>query len=53
MVRSIKKACLVKKISSDYKNFLLDNDLIIFPSFDGNLTSNVLAAAAFCLLFDK
>ena len=47
---NIKKACLVKKISSDYENFLIDNDLIIFPSFDGNLTSNVLAAATFCLV---
>jgi len=45
----IKQGCSVDSIGSDYKNFLINNDLIIFPTFSDELGSNVLAAAGYCL----
>ena len=41
--------CEVYSIGADYKNFLIDNDLIIFPMFD-SLDEGVLAAAAPCII---
>ena len=46
----LKEYCELSKVGSNYKNFLIDNDVIIFPSFDSTLGDYVLAAAAFCLL---
>ena len=45
----IKQGCEVDAISSDYKNFLKNNDLIVFPTFSNKLGSTVLAAAGYCL----
>ena len=45
----IMEACLLNTIGEGYEDFLIDNDLIIFPMFD-TLPSGVLAAAAPCLL---
>ena len=46
----IKNYCDLNTIGDDYSNFLITNDLIIFPSFDSTLGEGVLAAAAPCLL---
>ena len=46
----IKNYCSLKNIGDDYSNFLVTNDLIIFPMFDSSLDSGVLAAAVPCLL---
>ena len=45
----IKQGCEVDSLGSDYTNFLINNDLIVFPTFSTELGSNVLAAAAYCL----
>ena len=45
----IMDACELSNIGEGYKDFLVDNDLIIFPMFD-SLENEVLAAAAPCLL---
>ena len=45
----IMEGCLLSTIGEGYEDFLIDNDLIIFPMFD-TLQSGVLAAAAPCLL---
>jgi hypothetical protein len=45
----IKQACEVDSLGSDYTNFLVNNDLIVFPTFSTELGSSVLAAAGFCL----
>jgi hypothetical protein len=45
----IKQGCEVDAISSDYKNFLKTNDLIVFPTFSNKLGSSILAAAGYCL----
>ena len=45
----IMEGCLLSTIGEGYEDFLIDNDLIIFPMFD-TLPSGVLAAAAPCLL---
>jgi hypothetical protein len=46
---TFKKGCGLNKLPSDFKNLLNDYDLIVFPSFDQDLSSNVLAAATFCI----
>ena len=50
---SIKRACQVNNIASNYDTFLFDYDLMIFPSFDSSLDSSVLASATFCLYDDE
>ena len=47
-LRQIKDVCQIDIIGDDYKNFLIKNDLIIFPKFD-DLGNEVLAAAAPCI----
>ena len=49
---NIKKACIIDEIDRDYENFLINNDLIIFPSFSQNLSETTIAAATYCL-YDK
>ena len=44
----VKDACHIDKIGDDYNNFLIKNDLIIFPMFN-DLDDEILAAAAPCL----
>ena len=46
---NIKKACGVNNIDSNYGTFLIDYDIVVFPSFNGNLSSSTLAAASFCI----
>jgi hypothetical protein len=46
----IKTECDVDAIDNNYANFLKDNDLVIFPSFDYPLEEYVLAAAKACLV---
>ena len=46
----LKEYCDLNSVGSNYKNFLIDNDVIIFPSFDSTLDKSILAAATFCLL---
>ena len=45
----IKQGCEVDSLGSDYANFLINNDLIVFPTFSTELGSSVLAAAGYCL----
>ena len=44
-----KKSCKVDKLPSDFERLLIDNDLIIFPSFQENLDSETVAAANPCI----
>ena len=46
-------ACVLDKIGQDYENFLVDNDLIIFPMFSEELGYGVLAAATYCITLTK
>ena len=45
----IKQGCEVDSLGSGYEDFLIDNDLIVFPSFSSELGSSTLAAAGYCL----
>lgn len=45
---TIMKNCELDKIGKDYGNFLVTNDLIIFPMFE-NLENEVIASASHCL----
>ena len=45
----IKEQCELDSIDSNYANFLKNNDIIIFPSFDSTLGGSTLAAAGLCL----
>ena len=49
---TIKEYCELDSVSSDYRNFLKNNDVVVFPSFY-NLGSGVLAAAGACLTYGK
>ena len=42
--------CNLNVIGQDYGNFLLRNDIIIFPEFDSTLGSSTIAAAGACLI---
>ena len=46
----IKELCELNTIGAGYADFLVNNDVIIFPQFDSDLGSNVLAAAAPCIV---
>ena len=46
------KVCGLNSIGKDYSNFLIENDLIIFPMFK-DLGRETLAAAGPCLIGDK
>ena len=46
----IKELCELDTIGAGYADFLVTNDVIIFPQFDSDLGSNVLAAAAPCIV---
>jgi len=46
----IKESCNVKEIGSDYGNYLINNDVIVFPSFIDNMGNSVLASAGYCLI---
>ena len=48
---AIKQVCQVEQISSDYKNFLVNYDVIVFPSFF-DLGTSILAQAGACLAFN-
>ena len=50
---TIIRGCEVDEISSNYRNFLITNDVIVFPSFNSELGSSVLAAAGFCLTYGR
>ena len=49
-VDDIKELCDLDTIGAGYADFLVNNDVIIFPQFDSDLGSNVLAAAAPCIV---
>ena len=42
--------CELSSIGNGYRNYLIDNDVIIFPTFDDSLGSEVIAAALFCIM---
>ena len=46
----IKELCDLDTIGAGYADCLVTNDVIIFPQFDSDLGSNVLAAAAPCIV---
>ena len=46
----IMELCELDTIGAGYADFLVNNDVIIFPQFDSDLGSNVLAAAAPCIV---
>ena len=46
---TIKQSCGIDNIGNNYQNYLIENDLIIFPIFDNTLANNVLAAAGMCM----
>ena len=46
----IKSACEVDSIDPNYANFLKENDLVIFPSFEYQFDEYTLAAARYCLV---
>ena len=52
-LKTIKENCEVEKVGSNYENFLKDNDVIVFPSFNSQLNKQVIAAAGFCLNYGK
>jgi len=45
---AFKMGCDLDELSSSYENFFIDNDVIIFPSFN-EVGENVLAAAGACV----
>ena len=52
-LETLLNACELDKIGQDYENFLVDNDLIIFPMFSEELGYGVLAAATYCITLTK
>jgi hypothetical protein len=46
---TIMEQCEINSLGQGYENYLINNDLIIFPSFDSTLGVGVLAAASLCL----
>ena len=46
---NIKYSCDVDNIGSGYQSYFLFSDLVIFPTFDSTLATNVLAAAGMCM----
>ena len=46
----IMELCELDTLGAGYADFLVNNDVIIFPQFDSDLGSNVLAAAAPCIV---
>jgi len=48
---TIMDGCDLTTIGSDYSNFLINNDVIVFPSFNNELDQGVLAAAGACLIY--
>ena len=53
MKDKIMKMCELNVIGQDYGNFLLRNDIIIFPEFDSTLGSSTIAAAGACLISEE
>ena len=51
-LNTIKESCEIDEVSSDYANFLKNDDVVIFPSFQ-KLGENVIASATFCLTESK
>ena len=51
-VADLIEVCGIDTIGEDYPNFLIENDLIIFPMFD-DLGAETLAAAAPCITDDN
>ena len=45
----IKQFCELDNLDNNYQNFFISHDLVIFPSFDSTLPTNVLAAAGMCM----
>ena len=49
-LEDVMELCDLDTIGAGYADFLIDNDIIIFPMFESDLGSEVLAAAAPCLI---
>ena len=49
----IKQYCEIDNIGSDYQNYFLFNDIVIFPYFDSTLSSSTLAAASMCIFLSN
>ena len=52
MKNTIMDYCGLSVIGADYENFLIKNDIIIFPQFDSSLDSSVIAAAGACIIIN-
>ena len=50
MKNTIMDYCGLSVMGADYENFLIKNDIIIFPQFDSSLDSSVIAAAGACII---
>ena len=50
MKKTIMDYCSLDVMGANYENFLMNNDIIIFPQFDSSLESTVIAAATACIM---
>ena len=46
---SIKKSCQISSIGIGYGNFLVDNDVVIFPTFNSEMGENEISSGKLCL----
>ena len=51
-INTVIEYCELNKVSSNYRRFLINYDVVVFPAFE-NLGSGVLAAAGACLTYGK
>ena len=49
----IKENCEIENIDSNYQDFFLSSDLVIFPSFDSTLPKTALASAGMCMFLTQ
>ena len=49
----IKENCEVENFDSNYQDFFLSSDLVIFPSFDSTLPKIALASAGMCMFLTQ
>ena len=49
----IKENCEIENIDSNYQDFFLSSDLVIFPSFDSTLPKIALASAGMCMFLTQ
>ena len=52
-INSVKDTCEIDLTSKDYKNFLIDHDIVFFPVFNEEMRGDALAAATICATIGK